>query len=130
MGVVYEANDRERHARVALKTLRLLEATALLRLKTEFRALQDLAHPNLVSLGELIEESGQWFFTMELVDGVDFLRWVRPPSGSAASANEGPTQPAPLAVPGLRTVMGPRFDEARLRQALRQLASGLSALHG
>src|SRR5215831_4932313 len=127
MGVVYEANDRERHARVALKTLRLLEATALLRLKTEFRALQDLAHPNLVSLGELIEESGQWFFTMELVDGVDFIHWVRPiqtsgPSEASEDATE-PTQPAPpgLALPRMES--GQRFDEARLRQALRQLAS-------
>ena len=126
MGVVYEANDRERHARVALKTLRMLEATALLRLKTEFRALQDLAHPNLVSLGELIEEGGQWFFTMELVDGVDFLRWVRPPIEKQPDF-ESPTQPLS---PGMRIKIDRRFDEARLRQALRQLASGLSALHG
>jgi serine/threonine protein kinase/tetratricopeptide (TPR) repeat protein len=77
MGVVYEALDRERNARVALKTLRTLNAEALLAFKNEFRALQDLQHPNLVTLGELIEDVGQWFFTMELVRGVDFLSWVR-----------------------------------------------------
>src|SRR5688572_33082032 len=78
MGVVYEAVDKDRSARVALKTLRTVDATALLRFKNEFRWLQDLQHPNLVSLGELFAEDGQWFFTMELVDGVDFLAWVRP----------------------------------------------------
>src|SRR4051812_40433558 len=78
MGVVYEAIDRERSSRVALKTLRSLEAEALIRFKREFRALQDIQHPNLVSLGELLEEDGQIFFTMELVQGVDFIEYVRP----------------------------------------------------
>src|SRR5688572_4682399 len=77
MGVVYLALDRERRANVALKTLRTVSGDAVLYLKNEFRALQDVTHPNLVSLGELIEEGGHWFFTMELVDGVDFLQHVR-----------------------------------------------------
>src|SRR5262249_58312456 len=78
MGVVYEAWDRERRARVAIKTLRTLSAEGILRFKNEFRALQDLTHRNLCALGELISDRGQWFFTMELVDGVDLLSWVRP----------------------------------------------------
>ena len=56
MGVVYEALDKERSARVALKTLRTVDATALLRFKNEFRWLADLQHPNLVSLGELFAD--------------------------------------------------------------------------
>ncbi|MGH9887133.1 MAG: protein kinase domain-containing protein, partial [bacterium] len=65
MGVVYEALDRERNARVALKTLRTMKPEELLALKNEFRALQDVNHRNLVTLGELIEDADRWFFTME-----------------------------------------------------------------
>src|SRR4051812_36932069 len=82
MGVVYEALDRERLQRVALKTLHALDAEGLLQLKNEFSVLLDLHHPNLVRLGELVSHGEQWFFTMELVDGVDFLTHVRWPSAS------------------------------------------------
>ena len=59
--------------RVALKTLRFPTADGLLRFKNEFRSLADIQHPNLVALGELFEESGWWFFTMELIEGTDLL---------------------------------------------------------
>jgi eukaryotic-like serine/threonine-protein kinase len=151
MGVVYEAVDLQRGSRVALKTLRALDAAGLLRFKDEFRALQDLQHPNLISLGELIEEHGQWFFTMELVAGVDFLEHVRKgvissreSSGSmvsdAAAADtmtqtelHGDIRNLPGATPSsgvpALTVRGHAIDEPRLRAALRQLAAGLVALH-
>ena len=76
MGVVYEALDRPRGVRVALKALQRVSADGLLRFKTEFRAVQDVHHPNLVTLGELIEEGGQWWLTMELVEGAPFLDHV------------------------------------------------------
>src|SRR5687768_13235216 len=76
MGVVYEAFDRERELTVALKTLRWVDAQSIFRLKTEFRARADLEHRNLVRLGELHNEEGHWFFTMELVDGTTFLAYV------------------------------------------------------
>jgi serine/threonine protein kinase/tetratricopeptide (TPR) repeat protein len=147
MGVVFEAFDRERNARVALKTLKSLSsrragAEALLRFKNEFRALQDLHHRNLVTLGELIAEGQQWFFTMELVEGSDFLAYVRPrapmESGGvfAVDVDDRPSagvEDAPMQfkrVVGRSANTGLRLDEARLRATLPQLASGLEALHG
>jgi serine/threonine protein kinase len=111
LGVVYEAYDRESDARVALKTLKRPSPEAITRLKREFRALEDLQHPNLVTLNELFEEQGEWFFTMELVDGKELLDYVRP-TYSAHNENSA------------------TFDDTRLRQSLAQLASGLMALHG
>jgi eukaryotic-like serine/threonine-protein kinase len=58
MGVVYEALDRERDQRVALKTMRRLEPQLLLRFKQEFRALKGLDHPNLVTFFDLVAEGG------------------------------------------------------------------------
>ena len=77
MGVVYQALDRERNQVVALKTLRDVDAAALVRFKREFRALADISHSNLIALYELISVADRLFFTMELVSGVSFLRWVR-----------------------------------------------------
>jgi hypothetical protein len=102
MGIVYEAIDRARGLHVALKTLRDPSPEMLLRLKNEFRTLHELHHANLVSLGELVAEGGRWFFTMELVDGVDVVQWVRPDGV---------------------------LDEARLRAVLPQLVGALYALH-
>jgi hypothetical protein len=112
MGLVYEVYDTQRKEHVALKTMLHADADALVRFKREFRSLQDLHHPNLVSLWELLVENDQAFFTMELVEGVDFLTYVRCP----ASAENENAQPF-------------GFDERRLRQSLAGLVSGLCALH-
>ncbi len=102
MGVVYAARDHLRGGEVALKTLQAVTLDALERLRGEFVTLHDLSHPNLVSLGELAEDDGRWFFTMELVDGPDFLGHVRPAGV---------------------------LDATRLRAAAGQLVTGLAFLH-
>src|SRR5690349_5307994 len=97
MGEVFEAFDRDHNARVALKVLATMPPEALLRFKNEFRALRDLEHPNVVSFGELVENAGRWFFTMEYVEGVNFLRYVRPDdSGRVESTTL--KRPVPVAV--------------------------------
>jgi serine/threonine protein kinase/tetratricopeptide (TPR) repeat protein len=78
MGVVYEAHDRETNKMVALKTLTRAEASHISRFKNEFRSLADVSHPNLVALYEFVVDGQYWFFTMELVKGVNFLEYVRP----------------------------------------------------
>jgi len=101
MGVVYSASDAGRDEVIALKTLLYADPMAIYRLKKEFRALADVAHPNLVNLYELVSDGERWFFTMELVDGLNLLDYVRPGA----------------------------LDVARLRSTLPQVASGIIAIH-
>jgi tetratricopeptide (TPR) repeat protein len=138
MGVVYEALDEERGARVALKTIRKVTPATLARFKKEFRVLQDVHHPNLVALGELVSEADQWFFTMELVLGGDFIDYVRPIRASRTrlvrSTESTITDPAGLAAGGSRRAPAVHdgelpFEEERLRDALRQLVLALVTLH-
>jgi serine/threonine protein kinase len=133
MGVVYEAYDQKRDKTVALKTLINADPSYIYRLKTEFRSLSDVAHPNLVSLYELMSDGRYWFFTMELVNGVNFLDYVREGKGES-DAPKTPTlsleeldtfETLPLPAMG----RAQSFNEGRLRLALKQLAEGLNALH-
>jgi hypothetical protein len=117
MGEVFEAIDRDRGEVVALKTLRHPDPAALYNFKKEFRFLQDVSHPNLVSLYELVVDGGQWFFTMELVDGEGLKDYVYPLD-----------QTLPI-VAGMEPRAEPALCVERLRSALGQLAAGVKAVH-
>jgi len=96
-GTVYRVWDREHAQVVALKHLHRTDPIALRRFKQEFRALANLAHSHLVSLFELHQDEGRWFFTMEYVDGANFAEWVRPTlstSGDARGSSLLMTRPA------------------------------------
>ncbi len=129
-GSVYEAVDRESGSHVALKTLNHTDPESLLHLKHEFRSIQDLSHPNLVTPQELFEEAGAWFFSMEFVDGTDFLSYTRSnaePSvvePTAAAAEQSGEREA-----AVHDATRGSLDVTKLRAALRQLANGVCALH-
>lgn len=99
MGSVYEARDRQRETRVALKTLLVADAAAGLRLKREFRAVADLAHDNLAPVYELGCEDGLWFFTMERVLGRTLASWAR--------GEHVPDRAQSIALPLSRTLSSP-----------------------
>lgn len=102
MGFVLEAVHTQRKDHVALKVLPDVQAEGLHRFKREFRSLADINHPNLIGLHALECDGDQWFFSMDLIDGIDFISYVRPAG---------------------------KLDEARLRTALAQLVTGTMALH-
>ena len=140
MGVVYEAWDKVREVRVALKTLNGLTPGALQLFKHEFRALADVSHPNLASLYELFAEDGQWFFSMEYVEGGHFLEQVRlgqetAPLSATRESLIGPDEPTfvPGSFQGGEAARQPLAqdlcDTERLRGLLGQLVRAVLALH-
>ena len=108
MGIVYEARHTKTNNRVALKTLltggdgQQINADKLYRFRKEFRRLSEINHPNLVGMQSLEVDGDRWFFTMDLIDGEDFLSYVRPDD---------------------------QLDQERLRSSLKQLATGVLELH-
>jgi eukaryotic-like serine/threonine-protein kinase len=107
MGEVYAVRRPGLDRTLALKTLSEVHAARLYRFKREFRALADVKHDNLVALDELVVlADGRAFFTMELIDGVDFVAYVR---------GDTPKRQLPNLV--------------RLERALRQLVTGIHHLH-
>ncbi|MCA9717300.1 MAG: protein kinase [Myxococcales bacterium] len=104
-GVVHEAWDVREDRRVAIKTMHRSSVSAEYRLRREFRVVKHINHPNLVRLYSLgfDRRRSKSYYTMEIVDGVDFRAYVR----------EG----------------APPERLSRLRAALRQLTAAVLALH-
>ena len=144
MGVVYQAFDQERNARVALKALTQSDALNIYRLKNEFRQLSDLCHPNLIALHELCCDGDQWFFTMELIEGVTFDQYVgagpHTPrqtdramhttlAGRARLVRDASVTLSQPGIAGQYSLPRVRCDLTRLRSALQQLVAAIGALH-
>ena len=118
-GVVHEAFDRQRGAHLAIKSVHGVDVGSLYDVKKEFRVLADLCHPNLVTLYDLFADGDDWFITMELVRGVDFVTYVRrrdPDSPPASRAVEG-KRPHRIA------------DWGRLQRVMSQLVDAVCYLH-
>lgn len=110
MGRVYRAHDREMQREVALKTLHHLDSDEVLQLKTEFRSLADVTHPNLAQLYELFVDGDNCFFSMELVQGTQPEDYVLGSAQDRTSAWSG------------RAL-------SRLARVTEQLCHGLEHLH-
>lgn len=77
MGIVYRARHRRLNRIVALKMIRdsaLASPKTLERFRLEAETAATLAHPNIVPIYEFGSLNGQWFLSMQLVEGADLSR--------------------------------------------------------
>ncbi|MET0343466.1 MAG: AAA family ATPase [Polyangiales bacterium] len=113
VGELYKAMDEVRGTFVALRTLRKVPHEASDSLQQDFLALKAVRNPSLVALGELDCVDALWFYTMEFVEGVELLDYVRPRAGPKHHGTAGVAE----------------LSELRLRSALAQLVRAVQALH-
>jgi serine/threonine protein kinase len=80
MGVVYRAFDRELQEDVAIKTLKsdslAYDQNLLERFKQEIRLARRITHRNVVRTHDLGEVDGNYFITMELVEGTSLEKLI------------------------------------------------------
>ena len=148
MGEVFEAWDCHRRRRVALKVLRRVDPLGLQLFKQEFRLLAGLSHPTLAQFHELLQEDGRWLITMDLIEGQDFLLFIRQDGGAVADTTGTAETVAASAVSSElaeqectdETVLMPDGPEGvgfltaagmeRLERVLPRLCRAVSVLHG
>jgi serine/threonine protein kinase len=80
MGVVYRATDPSLGRQVAIKTMSgdfLQDKELRLRFLREARSAGQLQHPNIVTVHELLEENGDAYIVMELLEGASLYSLIR-----------------------------------------------------
>jgi len=77
MGTVYRAYDPELDRAVAVKVLHEVDAAAFARLRREAQAMARLAHPNVVSVYDVVASDDLVFVAMELVEGQTLREYAR-----------------------------------------------------
>ena len=80
MGVVYKARQRTLNRIVALKMMRsgsLASESEVKRFRSEAQAVARLQHPNVVAIHEVGEQDGQFFFSMDYIEGKNLAEVVR-----------------------------------------------------
>lgn len=75
-GTVFEVYDTQSDCVMALKVLSRAEPNLLYRFKREFREIAEIVHPRLATLYEFFGGDGVFCFTMELLQGEDWLSHV------------------------------------------------------
>jgi len=90
MGIVHEVIDHATGRSLALKVLRDWTVESRAYFKREFRVLREVRHPNLIRLHELFEDEDRLFFSMDLIEGHDFLGFVGPAGLGPSKAGTGP----------------------------------------
>jgi serine/threonine protein kinase len=115
---VFLAQDLQQHRLVALKVLRQAtpKAAARAQFQREYAALTRLEHPNLARHYDFFQEPGACFFTLELVEGLDWMSYLRRDLGGHGS---GQVEFVPCSSAGL----------GRLRRTLPQLVAGVASAH-
>jgi serine/threonine protein kinase len=81
--------------------------------------MNELVHPNLVTLYDLLVLNARWSLTIQLIHGTTFVAAIRGAEGQSSLSSKGMEAASSLWMP----------DEIKLGDALCQLAEGVSFLH-
>ena len=136
MGVVYLAQQRSLHRRVALKVMAAgltLSKRHVERFRREAAAAAQLRHPAIVAVHALAEVDGTFALAMDYVAGrnlADMLDDLRLQNGAPSTDEpEAAKKRGPLAVEGTLGLAPEKGYVAECAMFVAQLASGLAAAH-
>jgi hypothetical protein len=96
MGIVYEAEQRSLHRRVALKVLSLgatLDPRHLQRFKNEAQAAAQLQHPNIVPVFAVGCEQGVHYYAMRFIEGKPLSALIAQRRASSEEGRAAPLEP-------------------------------------